>query len=471
MTEARSVGVTVMPEYAQSEGVDAVLDNLQSRANVTGIATSPYVMEPTDAATGGREPPIDAGAGGVRLLDRPLWGHRELFVRTAPSFVPDTSFYSGLHYQPTAPTALTDSDGAVVGRFIDAAKARGLQVHLQIQAAIPPGYRVQFGGPAPADQPRLPTGETVANRVDKNASLASPEVVGYGQALIRDMVRAYPNIDGIRVDWAEYPPYAFESLFFDFSDHAARAAAQWGFDFDRMRHDTSALIAYLQGHLSDDDLILFAGPDGVYALLSWLRRHPGVWDMQRLKTRIVGELLRAYRAALTEAGGADMELVTQAFPPPWNLVSGFDYAGAATVVDAIGVKLYTMHWPMIVRFYGDALLRANPGVTEVRLLQALTAILDLTDGPSTRNALSDWGYPEPDTPHPVGAQAQVRKIAAARRETGGAPVIAFTHAYGPATDFRDRVAAVFAAAGRRTVINRYGYLSDEKLDLLGEVTA
>src|SRR6478609_2249479 len=96
----RSVGVTVLPEFFQNEGVDNVLDNLTRRANVTAIATSPYVMAPMAEGTGSREPPIDAGAGSVRLLDRELWGRRELWVRTAPSFTPDKDLYSGLRYRP-----------------------------------------------------------------------------------------------------------------------------------------------------------------------------------------------------------------------------------------------------------------------------------------------------------------------------------------------------------------------------------
>ncbi len=471
MAAIRSVGVTVMPEYAQSEGVDAVLDNLQSRADVTGIATSPYVMEPADEATGGREPPIDAGAGGVRLLDRPLWGRRELFVRTAPSFEPDTSLYAGLRYQPAAPTELTAKAGAVVGDFIAAAKARGLTVHLQVQAAIPPGYRVQFGGPLPADQPRLPDGTIVEGRVDKNASLASPDIIAYGQALIRDLVRAYPEIDGIRLDWPEYPPYAFESLFFDGSPHAMDAAERHGFDANRIRHDMTALWRHVTGHLSDTDLRQFAGPDAAANMLALLRRHPGVWDMLQLKQRLVTDLLQAYRTALTEAGGPEKQLIPQAFPPPWHLVSGFSYAAAGPFADAIGVKLYTMHWPMMLRFYGDALRRHNPGVTGPALLSALTALLDITDGTDAPRTLADWTYPAPDEPHPVSAAAQTRKITAACREAGETPIIPFTHAYGPAQDFANRVAAVFEAGGRRTVVNRYGYLSGKKLDLLGQVTA
>ena len=114
---------------------------------MTAIATSPYVMEPAPDGEGGREPPADGGAGQVRLLDRALWGRRELWARTAPSFVADRTLYEGLRYQPEAPTDLTRSEGPKVGAFIAAAKARGLEVFLQVQAAIPPGYRVQFGGP------------------------------------------------------------------------------------------------------------------------------------------------------------------------------------------------------------------------------------------------------------------------------------------------------------------------------------
>ncbi|MCH7728329.1 MAG: hypothetical protein IH991_17905, partial [Planctomycetes bacterium] len=197
----RTVGVTVMPEYLQSEGIEAVLDNLTRRARVNAVATSPYVMVEADESTGNREPPIDAGAGAVRLLDRPLWGKRELWVRTAPSFSPDRKLYEGLRYQPPEPGDLTRSKGRIITEFIDAAKDRGLQVYLQVQAAIPPGYRVQFGGPTEEDTPCLPDGRIPAKRVDKNGSLASPHIRAYGNALIRDLCRQYSDLDGIRFDW------------------------------------------------------------------------------------------------------------------------------------------------------------------------------------------------------------------------------------------------------------------------------
>ena len=103
MPEPRFLGITVLPEYIQSETIDGVLDKLVHVVGATAVAISPYVMEEADEKTGNREPPADAGAGSVRKLDRPLWGKRELYVRTAPSFVPDRKLYEGLRYQPPPP--------------------------------------------------------------------------------------------------------------------------------------------------------------------------------------------------------------------------------------------------------------------------------------------------------------------------------------------------------------------------------
>ena len=145
-----------------------------------------------------------------------------------------------------------------------------------------------------------------------------------------------------------------------------------------------------------------------------------------------------------------------------------DYARAGRHSASISVKLYTMHWPMMLRFYGDVLHKANPGVSEVLLVKALVQWFDIADD-TARTPLADWAYPEPDVPHPVGAKAQARKIREAQASAGATPVIALAHAYGPLDDFRRRVKVAYEAAGRRVWVNRYGYLSNAKLDAMGEV--
>jgi hypothetical protein len=456
------LGITVMPEYLQTEGAEAVLDNIQRRAGATAIATSPYVLAPAADGQGGREPPIDGGAGKVRLLDRPLWGRRELWVRTAPAFVPDKALYRGLRYQPAEPDALTEVEGPRLAAAIKAAKRRGLTVHLQVQAAIPPGYRVQFGGPAPEDRPRLPDGTEVPGRVDLNASLAAPAVLDYLRALLRDLARAYAEVDAIRLDWPEYPPYAFRALFFDFSAPACALAQELGFDLDAMRRDAQATLDDAASGVAARALIDAIPGGATDAALRLFASRPGLLELARFKAAITTRFLAGAAEALREASDGRIALIPQAFPPPFTFASGFDFAAVARLAPMIGTKFYTMHWPMILRAWAEALGAPD----DPALLSALAKALDLIDHPIDPTR---FRYPEPEEPHPVGLAAQARKISAARAAAGSTPIIAFAHAFGPLDDVAARFRTAWEASAGRVFVNRYGYLSNAKLDAIGQI--
>ena len=95
---SRFLGVTIQPMYFQSEGVDQVLDSLAA-AGVNAIATAPSIYEVVDRLPGDddagsseelprREPPVDAGAGSVRVVERLLWGKEEVLINPSPSSSP-----------------------------------------------------------------------------------------------------------------------------------------------------------------------------------------------------------------------------------------------------------------------------------------------------------------------------------------------------------------------------------------------
>ena len=454
-------GVTVMPEYFQNEGVDGVVERLAA-AKVDMIATSPYVMEPSNEKDGGREPPVDAGAGSVRLLDRTLWGKRELFVKTAPSFDPDKKLYNGLRYQPAAPNGLTFREGGVIKAFLRAAQARHIQTYLQVQAAIPPGYRVQFGGPIDDDKPRLPDGRVPPKRLANNGSLASPHIIDYTVALTRDLVKTYPDIDGIRFDWPEYPPYFLDDVFLDFNPHCANAAARMGFDFGKMQRAALDLYQLVHGGLTNRLLERMVDLDGGrQTILSSLIDNPALLDWLRFKGALVSELAQRLRDAIP----GRIALTFGVFPPPFGTVSGMQYSALARYASALHVKLYTMHWPVIFRFYADAIMKANPGLNEELLCRFLAQLLEIQDPPYAAH-VSDYRYPEPDEAHPVGRDAQMRKIRDAQRAAGSTPVFAFVHGYGPVSDFKRRLEIGRAASQHGVWINRYGYLRNEKIALL-----
>ena len=469
MAAPKLLGVTVLPEFIQSEGIDGLLDNL-TRIGANAVATSPYLMEEADPQTGQREPPADANAGSVRLLDRPLFGKREVYVKTAPSFVPDRTLYAGLRYQPSEPTDLTHQQGQLLKDFIKAAKSRGIRVYFQVQAAIPPGYRVQFGGPVESDRARLPDGTIPERRLAKNGSLASPHILAYEHALLKDMIRNYPDLDGLRIDWPEYPPYFLDSVFLDFSYHAERAAEQLGFPFGRMRRDVGNLYAKLHGGLRDSDLEPWAedADGGRFHLLRLLSDYPGVAAWLRFKAALVEEMIAGFRRTMNESGGEAMELLPNAFPPPWTIVSGMDFRRVAQHSTAISCKLYTMHWPMMLRFYGDQILSANPGLSSSLLARALVRWLDIADDGGL-GTVEAYSYPPPDMPHPVGDRAQARKIRQAQREAGDTPVYVLAHGYGPLGDFRRRLEVARDVGVHGYWVNRYAYLSDDKLEVIRDV--
>jgi hypothetical protein len=462
-----ALGVTVMPEWFQCEGIETVLDRLQA-AGVSALATSPYLLEIAPDGEGAREPPPDGDAGAVRPLDRALWGVHETWIRTAPSLVHDRTRYRGLRYQPSPPGHLTRAQPQFLDNVIEAALRRGFRVYLQVMAASPPGYKVQFSSAVPEDQCLGPDGRPHRARVDGNASLASPHVMAYGATLLKELAERYPGAHGFRIDWPEYPPYDLRSALFDFSPHAYPALRAQGVDPSAYgRHICNLLERWQvqanagahQGVAGVRERLAQAGWDDFFSVDG---AGAPLWASKRAST---GAMLRHYRQALDQVSGPRRALEPQVFPSPLSLCSGFDWSALAATSDAVGVKLYTMHWPMMARSWARDLV----GSADAKLLDTVTAamadFLGFTDEPVTDGATLH--YPSPSTAHPVGARAQADKILQAQHAAGTVPVIAFAHSYGPVPDVHERIkVALRASSGQadtRLWVNRYGYLSDAKL--------
>jgi hypothetical protein len=63
-----------------------------------------------------------------------------------------------------------------------------------------------------------------------------------------------------------------------------------------------------------------------------------------------------------------------------------------------------------------------------------------------------------------------QKIRNAQAAAGDRPVYAFAHGYGPVADVASRLRTAWEAGAHGMWINRYGYMSDEKLDAVGVIT-
>ena len=457
----KTFGITVLGDFILSEGIESVLENLH-RVGATAVACNPTVTAPADRHTGSFQPPDDAGSS-PRLFDRTLFGERSLWVRSGPSFHPRTDLYRGSVYPARVPNDLTDQHGSLIARFIDAAIDSGLKVYLQVGAVQPSGLR-------DADRPQQPDGTIPRGRMADTGSLASQAIRDYNAAYVRDLLTVYPRINGVRIDWPEYPCYTFGELFQDFSPHVAEWATAHGFRFSSIREDVLRFHNYLNGCLTNDDLTDFADISrGQFAAMRLLSRFPGCFEWLRLKAALSTDLIRHWREILDDAGAGAIELTAHAFIPPYSLLTGLDFTSVARYVDCISPKFYTMHWPMMVTFWGRHLLKTNSGLDEKLLTRALVSLMDLSDSVSNIESLEQYHYPQPDEPHPIADEPQHRKIQQVRSalsSAGSTRFIALVHGYGPAEDFARRFKIIACSSVDGIWINRYGYLSDAKLDIL-----
>ena len=461
-TTARLLGITVLGDFILNEGIDPILDNLTGRAGATAVALNPTVTAPSEQGVGSFQPPIDAGSS-PRLFERPLWGERALWVRGGPSYRANEDFYADTPYVPRRPNDLTDAHGALIGDFIDAALDRGLKVYFQVGAVQPSGLR-------DADRPRLPDGNLPQDRMADTGSLASAAIRAYNRAYVRDLLEHYPRITGFRPDWPEYPCYKLDEAFQDFGPQVQTWAENRGFDFNAIQQEMTAFYTYLHGSLQNRDLEDFAGADrGKLSQISLLRRYPAALEWLRLKASLSVDLLQHWRDSITQFGGPEKELSANAFMPPLTLFTGFDFAGAAAHCQAISPKFYTMHWSAMVEFWGRVLLERNPGLDEKLLVRSLAHLFDLGDDIAA-TGLDAYGYPEPDEPHPIPNAPQERKIAQVLAlAQGRARITPLVHGYGPLDDFTRRFRLVARSPVDGVWINRYGYLSDTKLDAIGDI--
>ena len=452
-----------------------MLDTLAS-AGVNAIAISPSVYEqidelPSSDAAGlseelpRREPPVDGGAGSVRVVERLLWGKEEVLINPSPSAAPNMEFYEGLKYQPSQATEFTESNGGMIQQIIDGAHARGMKVYFQLSAVQVPR---QFD----EDMPRLPNGEYPRQRMVHTVSLASDDVRAYICARVKDLMTSYPAIDGLRHDWPEHPPYRLGDAFLDFSENARRIAPSLGlgFDFESMRLAADALYNRLQ-HLTNDDLAALSDPHSVpYFLARTLARNPALAELLRFKAALTTLYIKELREAL-DSVSEGKDLSPNAFPPPLSLLSGMNFSDVSEHADSINMKIYTMHWPQMVHFYAEELLdHNNEPLDEALLVAAISNLFDFEDD-DTGTSLDDYRYPSPVDPHRAGLQAQSRKIMQAQSEVGDrANLYPTVHGYGPANDFEARLKLAWDAGTPGIWINRYCYLGDEKIRAIGRLS-
>jgi hypothetical protein len=459
----RILGVTVLADFILSEGVVPIVENLV-RIGATAVACNPTVTARAPQGTGTFQPPDDAGSS-PRQFDRTLFGKRSLWVQSAPSYQPNPRFYKSSPYGPRTVKELTRRHGDVIDRFIEACRSAGLKVYFQLGAVQPSGLRDE-------DRPCQVDGSVAAVRMADTGSLASPAIRAYNRAYVRDILARYPDLDGFRIDWPEYPCYTMAEALHDFSPHVRRWLKERGLDDQSLVTGMSRFYRRLTGRLSNDQLTAtrtMSIPEALQALAD--RDAPAVQHWLESKAALSTDIVADWRSVLNDAGRPDLELTAHAFMPPYASITGLDFSKVAAHCDSVSPKFYTMHWPLMVQFWSDWLLEHNPDLNRDSTIQTVASWMELGTPEEIEGRLDRFRYPQPDEPHPISIATQRRKLQDVRDQMKATrtTLVPLVHGYGPLDDFATRFAAIARADVDGVWINRYGYLSDEKLDAIASV--
>jgi len=457
------LGIQLSPTIVQYEGLQAVMDRIQD-VGADAVCLGFGIARPAEPGQGRREPPLDID-GWERLLDRPLWGKRELWLHGYRTHDYDVSLFADTPYHPGGELAPEARDREVPMAIVAEAHARGMRAHVQASPTVVPGVR-------PEDDIVYPDGShpDPNRRVARQGCLNSPAVRAYGLALVRDTIRHSANADGLCLDWVEYTTYTLEDHFACLCPHCAAAAGAAGYDWERIRRDVTAMWDRLH-NLTSRDLERAAR----IAARPWeaaelLQAYPGWLDFLRFKADTVRGWYADVRRAMNEEGASTMELGANGWAPPFNRSSGMDYRGLADIVQTVRPKLFTFHWSALPRWYGETLLRWNPALSERQLLDALVACLDLPDAVSPRSFAS-YHIPAPEDDHPATPESWRAKLDEVVDQVGAGSggrcrCYAYAHSYRSEAQWKRMVAVVRDSRVDGMWVQRYEYMNDDKLAAL-----
>lgn len=467
-------GIVITPAEAANEGIGRVLDKLQE-VGANSVAISPGVFVPSSPADGVREPPLDI-EGEARVLDRPLWGSTVQYLSGYSPYEPDRALWEDVPFDApqVAPEELrTDYSALLVAE----ARNRGMNSFVVMSPTLlpglPGGQSFSSGRAVTAIDDRIVRvdGTTSTRAIAGQGCVNNPRVQALARARLTETLNHYADATGVFIDWAEYTCYLPEDIFTCFCSHCEHKARARGIAWDDMRRGVQQLVDNL-GSLSESGLVdlIEASPSTVAESLLMLSRsgdsvRDALTQLMQFKADSVTEFFSAAQELVADLG-SQVEIGANAFAPPWNQVTGSDFARLSTQVEVVRCKLFTFHWPMMTRWMAELLLQKNPGLAPSTVLRA-TQVMYQVPTPATehRMSITDYVMPAPDEPHPITMSALSAKLIEAKsRLASSARLEAYIHSYRPVDEFAALLRETCGAEG--TWIQRYGYLSDQKLEVL-----
>jgi hypothetical protein len=146
-----------------------------------------------------------------------------------------------------------------------------------------------------------------------------------------------------------------------------------------------------------------------------------------------------------------------------------DYGRLAETVQCVRPKLYTFHWSSMPRWYGQVLKSWNPDLGESAILEAIKTWFNLPDNIKSPT-FENYHIPRATENHPVHFETLAHRVDEVVRQVGErVPVTPLAHGYVPLEQWKQTVTVVRDTAADGMWVQRYCYLSDEKISALAEI--
>ncbi|MFO8037579.1 MAG: hypothetical protein R6U57_13230 [Anaerolineales bacterium] len=454
------LGILVTPDDVQNEGLEPVFDNI-AKTGAKAISFAPWISHPAGKGRGSRLPDLHID-GYKRRLDRPLFGKREVYLESFLSYTPDEGLYSGGIYSPPTPAPPSDLDKDIPHQMIDAAHKNGMAVHVEVVPFLPPNVK-------PKDRPHLINNiQLHIPKVADRACLNSPDAQYYGLALIEDTLNQYPEVDGVVLDWAEFSAYLLTDHFSCFCEHCEAKALNAALDWLQIKQDVRALWDWLHSLTPDRLLQSIRVVENVGLAVEWLMRYPGWLDFFKLKAQSVEDFYKKVRSKLDLIGKSNVEITARGWPTPFNLTSGMDYRALSEVCDVLAPKIFTFDHTAMPRWHGQQLMEWNADLPESLVLKAVVSWLNLPDKLVDRK-LTDYQMPAPNEFHPIKDESYGYRIdEIANQVAGKAQCCPYVHAYRNEEQWREIISILLEGEADGMWVQMYGYLSDQKIQILSQ---
>lgn len=425
----------------QYEGVNTIFDKFK-RLGVDHINLNCMWFKETGDPNDSRLPPLDID-GENRVFDRPF--PDGTFVKYGKYFLPfkpDLSLYGKL-----VPLKYDDSSD-ILDQVMAEAKKRNIEVTLM----IPNDTICDNADTLPMDI----NGNRHPAQISKKGCINNEDILHFYKAMTKQIISTY-HPERIMIDWVEYTNYFLSDNFNCLCPSCAAAAGTMGYDYDLLRD----AVVETYRILKEIDTI----PEGNNWDELWNNINPKIkmfFDFKATSCfRFISRLVEDVRTY-----DQNVKFLFTCFAPPMNKGTGFNFEVLSKLGDDVIIqpKMYRFHWGLMVNWYASELYRINPKISLSDWVLFAKKLLEVEDSSCDIN---HFKMPSPKEIGPVDFETEWKKISSLKQYDLDSYRV---HAYCPDELLATRLQQAQDSGMNYISIQRYGYISDKKFEILSRFT-